>query len=1089
VPFRRALMSAAVLAVSLVWVASAVASTSGVVISEFRFRGPAGGNDEFVELTNAGSSAVDISGWKLQGCAAATGAASDRATVPGTVVLQAGEHYLFVNNNASGPYSGTVPGDRTYGTGFSDGAGARIVTGSGTVVDGVGGDGVGGTQCREGIGISGMPTVNGDQSYERKLGGTLDTDNNASDFAGPKPGNPQNHAAADAAPSVAATVPADGAGNVAVDTTLQITFSEAVGVTGTWFAVSCSTSGDHTAAVSGGPTTFTLDPDTDFAPNETCTVTVRATSVHDSDTNDPPDTMSTDFVFHVSTPAPPLRIHDVQGASHTSPKAGAAVSGLEGIVTLKTSNGFFLQDPQPDADPATSEGIFVFGSRSAGQVAVGDDVQVNGQVQEFRGSATTNLTTTEIGNTSIARIVSHGNALPAAVLWSPPAATIEDDAAGSVETSGTFDPASDGIDYAESLEGMLVELDDATATGPSVDFTSSQTTEVSLVGPGAGVRTPRGGIVIRPGDFNPERLILQATLGTLGPITTGDRVPGALVGALDYNFGNFKLRPTATPTFVPGNLQPEVSAAPGAGELSVATFNVENLDPSDGPDKFGRLAHILVDNLRAPDIVALEEVQDDNGAVDDGTVDSNVTLDTLVAAIESVGGPHYEYRYIAPVNDQDGGEPGGNIRVAYLFRTDRGVAFVDRPGAGSTTPNDVVGTGADTHLAFSPGRIDPASTAWTSSRKPLAAEFTYNGHRLFAIANHFNSKGGDDPLFGRFQPPVNSSEVQRHKQAHEVADFVGRITTADPNADVVVLGDLNDFQFSDTVSILESAGLHDLVKTLPENEQYTYDFDGNSQAIDHILLGGNLFAHAPFAYDAVHVNAEFPNHASDHDPQVVLLTLPAATISATRAPAANTAGWNATDVTVTFACVDPLSSLVSCPSPVTLSTEGANQSVSASAQTKGGSTVTAALDGISIDKTKPTVAYSGNNGTYAVDETVHIVCSAGDTLSGLAADTCANVDGPAWSFGLGAHTVSAGAADRAGNTASASTTFTVGVDAAGLCRLTTAFATKDGVANSLCVKLAHGSYDAYRNELSAQSGKALTADQAKLLSQLSTSLG
>ena len=1086
---RRACTCAAVFAVALAWSCSAFASVSGVVISEFRFRGPVGGNDEYVELVNAGSAAVDISGWKLQGCASASGAASDRATVAGSVVLQAGEHYLFVNNNASGGYSGSVPGDRTYGTGISDGAGARIVTAANAVVDGVGGDGVGGTQCREGLGIPSMPTTNGDQSYERKLGGTLDTDNNLDDFAGPKAGNPQNHGSADAAPSVTATIPADGAANVALSTNLQITFGEPVDVLGTWFTISCTKSGDHTATVSGGPTTFSLDPDADFVGDETCTVTVSATAVHDQDTNDPPDTMTANFVFHLSTPAPPLRIHDVQGAAHRSPKVGVGVSGLEGIVTLKTSNGFFMQDPEPDADPATSEGIFVFGSISAGLVAVGDLVRVNGQVQEFRGSATTNLTTTEIGNASIGQVVSHGNPLPDPAQWNPPSAVIEDDATGSVETSGTFDPAEDGLDYAESLEGMLVEMDDATATGPSVNFTSSQTTEVSLVAPSAGLRTPRGGIVIRPNDFNPERLILQATLGTLPSVTTGDRFPGAIVGALDYNFGNFKLRPRAAPAIEAGNLQPEVTAAAGTDQLSVATFNVENLDPSDGPDKFNRLAHILVDNLRAPDVVALEEVQDNNGAVDDGTVDSNVTLDTLVAAIEAAGGPDYQYRYIAPVNDADGGEPGGNIRVAYLFRTDRGLAFVDRPGAGSTTPNDVTGTGAGTQLLYSPGRIDPASDAWSSSRKPLAAEFTYNGHRLFVIANHFNSKGGDDPLYGRFQPPVRSSEVQRHKQAQEVADFVGKLTTADPTANVVVLGDLNDFQFSDTLSILEAGGLHDLVKTLPEDEQYTYDFDGNSQAIDHILLGGNLFEHATFAYDAVHVNAEFPNHASDHDPQVVLLTLARPSITAARAPAPNAAGWSNGDVTVTFACVDPLSSLASCPAPVTVATEGAGQSVSASSATKGGDIVTATLGGISIDKKAPVVAYTGNAGTYGVDETVHIVCSATDALSGVDTSTCATVDAPAWSFELGAHTVSASAVDRAGNTGAGSTTFTVTVGAASLCRLTKAFVTSSGVATSLCAKLAEGGYSAYRKDLSKQVGKTLTAEQAAILRRLVDTLG
>ena len=170
----------------------AVASTSGVVISEFRFRGPVGGNDEYVELVNAGSSLVSIGGWRLQGCASASGLASNRAQVPAGVSLAPGQHYLFTNNNATGGYSGSVAGDTNYATGFTDGAGARITLDDATtVIDGVGGDGIGGTQCREGTGISGMPTTNGDNSYER-IGGTQDTDNNSTDFAGPKAGNPQS---------------------------------------------------------------------------------------------------------------------------------------------------------------------------------------------------------------------------------------------------------------------------------------------------------------------------------------------------------------------------------------------------------------------------------------------------------------------------------------------------------------------------------------------------------------------------------------------------------------------------------------------------------------------------------------------------------------------------------------------------------------------------------------------------------------------------------------------------------------------------------------------------------------------------------
>jgi hypothetical protein len=146
---RRAFACAAAVTVALIWSCSAFASASGVVISEFRFRGPVGGNDEYVELSNAGAAAVDISGWRLQGCASTTGAASNRATVPAGVVLQPGEHYLFTNTNAAGGYSGAVPGDMTYATGFTDGAGARMVTEAGAMVDGVSGTLTSTSDCRE----------------------------------------------------------------------------------------------------------------------------------------------------------------------------------------------------------------------------------------------------------------------------------------------------------------------------------------------------------------------------------------------------------------------------------------------------------------------------------------------------------------------------------------------------------------------------------------------------------------------------------------------------------------------------------------------------------------------------------------------------------------------------------------------------------------------------------------------------------------------------------------------------------------------------------------------------------------------------
>jgi len=123
---------------------------------------------------------------------------------------------------------------------------------------------------------------------------------------------------------------------------------------------------------------------------------------------------------------------------------------------------------------------------------------------------------------------------------------------------------------------------------------------------------------------------------------------------------------------------------------------------------------------------------------------------------------------------------------------------------------------------------------------------------------------------------VRGTEAQRNAEAQVVRDFVSEILALDPNANVIVLGDLNDFQFSDALTTLKGSGdleLHALIETLEESERYTYVFDGNSQVLDHILFSDNLFTHFQFEYAVVHVNSEFPDQASDHEPQVVRLDL------------------------------------------------------------------------------------------------------------------------------------------------------------------------------------------------------------------------
>jgi predicted extracellular nuclease len=896
--FARLLLAAAsVLAVALPAAAPTFAVSNDVVISQV-YGG--GGNtsatltNDFIELFNRGAASVDLTGWTVQ-YASSAGTSWQRTILSGSVAP--GHYYLVQEGAGTGGTTALPASDASGGIAMSATSGkVALVTNStllacGTTVSCVTTAGVHdfvgfGAAAANFEGSGPTATLSNTTAALRAGDGCTDTDNNASDFSvgAPNPRNtafPSHACGGPTPPTVVSTSPSTGAGDVSGASNISITFSRAVTPSGNWFAITCSTSGAHDAAQSGGPVTFTLDPAVDFSSGETCTLTIHGAQV--ADAGDPSLTVGSDVVVAFSTQGLPARIHDVQGAGHISPLVNQRVSGVTGIVTGLRSNGFYFQDPNPDPDLATSEGVFVFTSSTPG-VVVGDALSVSGTVQEFRpGGAASNLTVTELSSPAIT-VQSHNNALPAPTVIGqggrvPPTAIIEDDAiSGNVETSGVFDSASDGIDFYESLEGMRVQINNAVVVGPTNSF--NEIPVLADNGADASVRTARGGILARRKDFNPERMIvddeiLKATGGTFPVgLNVRDTFTAPLVGVVDYDFGDFMIELTQSPTAVAHNLPKETTTSGIPNQLKIATFNVENLDPSDGPAKFNALAALIVKNLNAPDLVALEEVQDSNGAVDDGTVDPSVTMQTLIAAIRSAGGPAYDYRQINPLNDTNGGEPGGNIRVVFMFRTDRGLSFVDRAGGSPTTAVGVADGANGPQLTSSPSLIDPTNAAFVDSRKPLVGEFLYNGHHLFVVGNHFNSKGGDDPLFGRFQPPTLSSEVQRHQQAQLVHDFVGSILSHDADADIVVLGDLNDFDFSQTLTILRNGVLNELMDALPVNERYTYDFEGNSQALDHMLASNHLVQTTSPDYDIVHVNAEFADQASDHDPQLTKFTLP-----------------------------------------------------------------------------------------------------------------------------------------------------------------------------------------------------------------------
>jgi predicted extracellular nuclease len=580
----------------------------------------------------------------------------------------------------------------------------------------------------------------------------------------------------------------------------------------------------------------------------------------------------------------PLRIHDIQGTTWISPQNGKDVVNVPGIVTgLRTSGsskGYWIQDSTPDASSATSEGLFVFTS-SAPTVAVGDSVLVSGKVSDFYPlssgdtvAATSNLSITEIG-TATTIVLSHANALPAPVVLGP--STVPDTYApnlgGTNIESTPITPTRSALDFYESVEGMRVEVDNARVVGPSDSFaeqyvTTKPTQNVSY----------RGGTLLSAENATPSgRLEVVANNGTNPQVSVGDVFTGATIGEIDWSqFGGYVLAADTLGAVQHGNLAPVVATAQGKKQLAIATYNVENLAPTDPDAKFAALGAGVVTNLAKPDIVALEEVQDNSGSKDDATVAADQTLTKLVNAIVAAGGPHYDWREIDPVNDQDGGQPGGNIRVAFLYNPAR-VTFVDSGAASvnrSTTSTQVLTKKGEPALTLSPGRIDPQNPVWTASRKPLVGQFQFNGKNVYVIANHFDSKLGDQNADGRFQYPAQSSAVQRAGQAQVEHDFVNQLLAVDKKANVVVVGDLNDYQFSPALKSLTTgtadgtgpATLTDLITTLPANQQYTYVFDGLSEVLDHILTSKGV---GGIEYQVVHINAEYANQTSDHDPQVV----------------------------------------------------------------------------------------------------------------------------------------------------------------------------------------------------------------------------
>lgn len=570
------------------------------------------------------------------------------------------------------------------------------------------------------------------------------------------------------------------------------------------------------------------------------------------------------------TPKPPIQapIYDIQGPGDRSPLEGKIVM-TTGIVTLVTAKGFYVQDAKGDGKDNTSDAIFVYLGNPP-PTKKGDLVEVVGKVVEFvpnfiaddgSNASKYDLPFTQIAGNATVKVISSNNPLPPPVVLG---------AGGRMLPTENL---KDGIDVYESLEGMRVQVNRARVVGP----THRQTfVVVGDQGKHATGLSKRGGLRASKGDGNPERVIVEAHPTLMGEeedpnnrkpkllLNVGDEID-TVVGVMTYQRSAYKL--LASEKFKDikrGNLKAEITTLVGdETHMTVASFNMHNLDPKvedksklvqggtvDDDIKSGQYDNLttqIIENLKLPDVLMHQEIQDNDGSESTEEVDDHETIRELVERIKAKSGVEYAWVSRSPEKGQDGGQPGGNIRVGYLYRKDR-VSLVE----GSVE------------------RIGAGNSAFKNTRKSLAADFIFNktGKKARLINNHLTSKRGGSPDFGTLQPPTNGGVEARNNQAAVVNDYMQKAHSAGTSR-IISMGDFNEMEFNSPTEIMARNGFVNVVQKFSTKEPYSYNFMGVSQQLDQCIISEELAETAEF--ETVRTNSDFaePLQATDHNPTIV----------------------------------------------------------------------------------------------------------------------------------------------------------------------------------------------------------------------------
>lgn len=874
-------------------------SQTNIVISQVSGGGGTSGatyKNDFIELYNPSTSSISVAGWTVQ-YASSTGKAWKTTALSGTIAP--GQYYLIQEAAGTGGTLNLPTPNATGTIAMSATAGKVALVSNSTkltvtcptgLVDFVGYGS--GTNCYEGTGPTTSPSNT--TAALRNANGATDTDNNANDFSIGAP-NPRNIPPADIAPTVSSTTPVNGATDVTVDANITVNFSEAVTVTGAWYTLSCSLSGAHTATVTGGPTTFTVNPDVNFTAGDNCTFTVVAGQVADQDGT--PNNMTSNYILTFTSPSSDpctqstTPIYQIQGSGTSAALTGSrttcgvVVGDYEG--STGTLGGFYIQDPTGDANLATSDGIFV-SNGTANTVSLGDRVRVAGTVSEVSSQ-------TKITGTTITKYGT-GTVSPAMV-------------------SMPFASATD----AEKYEGMLVQLPTMYVTEHyllgrfgQVSLSSGsrlkQPTNVTTPGSAAlalqasnnlnmiimddasQVQNPdpilfgRGGAqltasnTLRGGDTSSTLVgvMTQTTDGYNATISYRFRPVNALNG--NYNFSATNPRPTA----------PQISGTPN---VKVAGMNLLNLFNTFKDSGTGCWLDGGVDPLNC------------RGA--DNQTEFDRQWPKTVQAIIKTGAD------VIGVNEIENDGYGSTSTIKFLvdklnLSAGAGTYAFINVGNRANLGTDAIAVG----MLYKPSKVTPIGTtavlestafvnggdSFPRNRVTFAQAFQITGGGKFIMnVNHLKSKGSacDNPDAGDGQGNCN---IVRTNAANTLMTWLATNPTATGVTDIILLGDLNSYAKEDPITAIKNAGYTNLIESLLGADAYSYVFDGQWGYLDHALASASLAAKVTGIGD-YHINADEPGvldyntnfkstgqitslyaadefRMSDHDTVVVGLNIP-----------------------------------------------------------------------------------------------------------------------------------------------------------------------------------------------------------------------